>query len=212
MKVSNKGIIALALHEGVVPAPYYDSVGVLTYGVGHTSAAGEPHPMNMGYDMPKDLDVAYKKVFEVFKKDLEKYSAEVNKAIYRPMYQSEFDAAVSFHYNTGAIKRATWVKTFNAGNRALAAKQIMNWSKPKAIINRRKAEQRLFLEGIYPEGNIPVWEVKACKLTGKMIGRLTSERILSYLEPKKTQAPFINLILALIKAFTMPKLNVRDID
>ena len=40
MKTSDAGLFALALHEGIVPAPYKDSVGVLTYGIGHTLGAG----------------------------------------------------------------------------------------------------------------------------------------------------------------------------
>lgn len=32
MKTSDRGIFALAKHEGIVPAPYLDSVGVWTYG------------------------------------------------------------------------------------------------------------------------------------------------------------------------------------
>ena len=41
MRTSDLGIIALLGHEGIVPGPYYDSVGVLTYGVGHTASAGK---------------------------------------------------------------------------------------------------------------------------------------------------------------------------
>ena len=44
MKTSDAGIIALISHEGIVPGPYKDSKGILTYGVGHTKAAGAPDP------------------------------------------------------------------------------------------------------------------------------------------------------------------------
>ena len=33
-----------AEHEGIVPAPYRDSTGLWTYGIGHTAAAGAPGP------------------------------------------------------------------------------------------------------------------------------------------------------------------------
>lgn len=39
IKVSPEGMFTLALHEGLVPGPYRDSVGVWTYGIGHTSRA-----------------------------------------------------------------------------------------------------------------------------------------------------------------------------
>ena len=55
-----------------------------------------------------------------FRNDLAKYESAVNMAFKVPLKQHEFDAAVSFHYNTGAISRASWVKSFNAGKREQA--------------------------------------------------------------------------------------------
>ena len=159
MRTSDSGIIALIGHEGVVPGPYLDSVGVLTYGVGHTSSAGAPNPKDLKAGMPDDLDAELLRVFEVFKKDLEKYEAAVDQAILVPVTQHEFDAAVSFHFNTGAIGRASWVKSMNKGDRAAAVEQIMNWSKPQEIIPRRESEQKLFEHGVYPKEGITVWTV-----------------------------------------------------
>lgn len=159
MKTSDAGVIALISHEGIVPGPYKDSRGVLTYGVGHTKAAGEPDPANMAAGMPTDLDAALVRVFQVFRADLAKYEAAVNKAITVPTSQEQFDAAVSFHYNTGAIAKATWVKTLNAGEPQKAANQIMNWSKPPEIIGRRQAEKNLFSLGVYPSQDLTVWGV-----------------------------------------------------
>ena len=163
MKTSDKGIAAIMQHEGIVPGPYFDSVGVQTYGVGHTAAAGYPDPAEMPAGMPEDLDTELRRVFDVFSEDLLKYELEVHKAIKVPITQHEFDAAVSFHYNTGAIATATWVKSLNAGDRDKAAKEIMNWIKPPEIIPRREAEQRLFRDGIYPDGQIVVWQVNSAR-------------------------------------------------
>ena len=159
MQVSQKGIAALIAHEGIVPAPYFDSVGVLTYGIGHTAAAGYPNPASLPRGVPADLDAALSEVFKVFADDLEAYADAVNRAIRVPVAQHEFDAAVSFHYNTGRISTATWVKTLNAGNRALAADQIMNWRSPAEIIPRRRDEQTLFRDGVYPKARGTVWGV-----------------------------------------------------
>ena len=38
--VSTRGLVEIASHEGIVPMPYFDSVGVLTFGIGHTRSAG----------------------------------------------------------------------------------------------------------------------------------------------------------------------------
>ncbi len=76
-----------------------------------------------------------------------------------PVSQAQFDALVSFHYNTGAIAKASFVKKLNAGDTIGAAAGMMAWSKPAEIIPRRKAEQRLFAHGVYPTGQVTVWKV-----------------------------------------------------
>jgi len=159
VKTSQQGIAAIVIHEGIVPGPYRDSVGVWTYGVGHTAGAGAPDPAKMPRGMPADLDKALRDVFALFAKDLAKYEADVTRAARVPITQSEFDALVSFHYNTGAISRAKITEHLNAGYRLKAAAAFMGWSKPKEIIPRRKDEHALFASGTYPQGRATVWGV-----------------------------------------------------
>ena len=144
-KTSSEGLAELAGHEGIVLEPYKDSVGVWTIGIGHTAAAGEPNPSQM----PRGVAITIERAFDLFKRDVGVYEAAVNLAIRFPLSQTQFDAAVSFHYNTGAIARATWVKTLNSGDVASAADQILNWSKPPEILPRRMKEQKLFRDGVY---------------------------------------------------------------
>lgn len=155
MKTSDAGIFALALHEGIVPGPYLDSEGVWTFGIGHTAAAGAPDPAKM----PRGPSADLARVFAVFRKDLAAYEADVARAVTIDLEQHEFDALVSFHFNTGAIGRASLVKRLNAGDRKAAADGFMAWRKPAAIIERREAEQHLFETGEYPQGRVPVWGV-----------------------------------------------------
>jgi lysozyme len=159
MKISPQGMFALALHEGIVPGPYKDSVGVWTYGIGHTASAGPPNPAKMKRGMPPNLDAEIKRAVALFESDVERYASDVQRALRRPVEQHQFDAMVSFHYNTGAIARASLTKLANAGDIAGAAKAFMRWRKPSEIIPRRQAEQRLFRDGTYPSGVIPVWSV-----------------------------------------------------
>jgi len=159
VKTSDAGIYALALHEGIVPAPYKDSKGVWTYGIGHTAGAGAPDPAKMARGMPKDLDDALADVFAQFRRDLPKYEAGVNRAVKVPISQAQFDALVSFHYNTGAIGRASLVKKLNAGDYAGAATGFLAWMKPPEIKDRRTAEFALFAKGTYPSGLVTVWQV-----------------------------------------------------
>lgn len=168
LTTSPRGIFALALHEGVVPGPYLDSVNVWTWGVGHTAAAGGPDPYLMPRGMPADLDAALASVFAVFRRDLPKYEAGVRAAVKVALQQHEFDALVSFHYNTGAIAKANLTRKLNAGDRAGAAAGFMGWVKPPEIRKRREAEQRLFRTGTYPAGKVSVWQVDA---RGRVIWR-----------------------------------------
>jgi lysozyme len=115
---------------------------------------------------PPDLSGAMETALRLFRTDLARYEKQVADAIKVPVAQHEFDAAVSFHFNTGAIGKASWVKKLNAGDRKGAASGFMAWSKPPEIIDRRKAEQRLFRDGTYPDGKIPVW---GASTTGRVI-------------------------------------------
>lgn len=145
MKTSTKGMIEIASHEGIVLMPYLDSVGVWTWGVGHTKAAGPPDPATM----PKGVERPIAEIFATFSRDLAKYEHRVNDAVKVPLKQHEFDALVSFDFNTGGIYKAALTKALNAGDRAGAARKFMGWSKPPEIIPRRKKEQALFRDGTY---------------------------------------------------------------
>lgn len=163
--VSNKGALALMAEEGLVPAPYYDSVYVLTFGVGHTAAAGapDPHNMPMAFPVGKDLELAIVKAVNVFLSDLEKYTAEVLDAIKVPLLQSELDALVSFHYNTGGIRRAKLTQYINSIDRTdskwvgAISRGFDGWHKPPEIIDRRNREKHLFLTGEYLSTKVAVY-------------------------------------------------------
>ena len=78
-----------------------------------------------------------------------------------PLAAHEFDALVSFHYNTGAIARAALTRALNAGDRVGAGAAFMNWLRPASLRSRREAERDLFLHGRHPKGPIPVWAADA---------------------------------------------------
>lgn len=144
--ISREGLMELVGHEGIVRTRYKDSVGVWTIGVGHTRASGPPDPRTFTGEM------SIEEVFDLFRRDIARYADEVRAVLKVPVSGTEFAALVSFHYNTGGIRRAALVKSLNAGNRSRAAAEFMNWSKPDEIIPRRRKEQKLFAEGIYSGG------------------------------------------------------------
>lgn len=154
MQTSERGKAELAGHEGIVLKPYKDSVGVWTVGIGHTAHAGEPDPYEM-FQNGEELSLDDARL--LFDNDLKKYEARVRKAFTRKLTQTQFDAAVSFDYNTGGILNAWWVRSWEKGWNDRAIDQILNWSKPKSILDRRKREQKLFAEGVYFHQHIPVY-------------------------------------------------------
>lgn len=142
--LSKRTLLELVSHEGIVLEAYKDSVGVWTWGVGVTAASG--HSVSRYKDNPQSVT----KVMDIFKWLVEtKYLPPVIAALGEDLTESQLAAALSFHYNTGAIGRASWVKSYNKGNLATARKQFMNWSKPEEIIPRRKKERDLFFDGVW---------------------------------------------------------------
>lgn len=138
-----RGAAELVAHEAIVREAYRDSVGVWTWSIGLTAAAGID-PLKYK-DKPAPLEDCL--------------AAFINRcnAIYIPavlkafgskaLSEAQFAAALSFHYNTGAIDTADWVKKWIAGDVAGAKSAFMNWSKPASIIERRTKERDLFFDG-----------------------------------------------------------------
>jgi len=202
MKTSTRGRVALAIKEGLVPAPYLDSVGVWTFGIGLAETSGlQPNPRLMPRGMPADLDGAILAAFQQFARVLEKYEAEVRRAVKVPVAQHEFDALVSFHYNTGGIARAALTRHLNAGDRAAAAAAFMNWIRPPEIRGRREAEQRLFRDGVYPTGSVPVYEVTAAHKPGRIIRRIPSTEALAMMQSPAAPAPASGLLAWFLSLF-----------
>lgn len=83
-------------------------------------------------------------------RDLERYAADVARAIGdAPTSQAQFDAMVSFHYNTGAIARATLTKKHIARDHEGAAGEFARWNRAggrvlKGLVRRRAEETRLY--------------------------------------------------------------------
>lgn len=160
MKLSDRGLLEIAEHEGIVPAPYRDSKGIWTYGVGHTRAAGGIDPATLPKGMPPNLSAAIDEALTTFRNDIASYEKRVNDAIDVDLEQHEFDALVSFDFNTGGIFRAKLRQAINRGD-SDAARHFMGWTNPPEIRKRRTAEMELFKTGDYDANgsSIPVWRV-----------------------------------------------------
>lgn len=155
--ITPRAAMELISHEAIVLEAYKDSVGVWTWGIGVTDMSG--HRVGRYKDNPQTVE----RCIEVFEWLLrEKYAPAVDRAFSGfDLAEHQYAAALSFHYNTGAIKRATWVKEFKAGNRSAAKSSFMNWRNPPEIIPRRKKERDLFFDGKWSaDGRATIYPVR----------------------------------------------------
>ena len=143
-------------HEGLAREAYRDSVGVWTWSVGITDASG--HNVARYRDNPQPLE----RCLDVFLWLLEtRYLPAVNAAFgaFEPS-EPQLAAALSFHYNTGAIARASWLKRFLAGETGVARQAILDWRRPPEILPRRRKERDLFFDAKWSgDGTMAVYEV-----------------------------------------------------
>lgn len=147
MRISNKGLVEIAGHEGICLSKYKDSVGVWTIGIGATRTE---IPDLASWPMNKTITI--QEAFDLLAKSITKYEDEINKYLTRTILQTQFDALVSWCYNvgTGWVSKASVIKHVNAGadNKTLYD-SLMMFNKPKEIIHRRMKEANLLAYGRY---------------------------------------------------------------
>lgn len=142
MTLTYRVAMEVAAHEALVRQTYKDSVGVLTWCVGMTNATGHRVERYIGKPAP------LQHCMNVYVWALRAYAKQVDEAFAGiKLTESQYAAALSFHWNTGAIKRATWVQYFRKGDIAKARAAFMNWTKPSEIARRRGLERDLFFDG-----------------------------------------------------------------
>lgn len=143
-KVTFAAAMEIASHEAVIRQTYKDSVGVLTWSVGMTNATG--HRVERYIGKPAPLQTC----LDVYAWALENYADGVRRAFKGyDLTDAQFAAALSFHWNTGKIESASWVRKWKARDIAGARAAFLEWNKPKAIKARRKKEHDLFFDGVW---------------------------------------------------------------
>ena len=152
MDISEPGIAMLEAEEGVVLRAYRCPAGVWTIGAGLTAASGVVTPRAGMVITPDEASALLAKALE------RNYEPAVDRAMWpgRPV-QHEFDAGVMFHFNTGAIGRASWVRAWIRDNADAARRGLMAWNKGggkvlPGLVKRREREADLLLKGVYTPG------------------------------------------------------------
>ena len=147
--LSQKGIATLNFLEGCPLKAYRDVGGVWTIGAGLTAASGVIRP-KMGMTITQaEADRLLQAALD------QKYIPAVLKTMGASCKQNVVDGAVSFHYNTGAIAKASWVAKFKRGDFAGTRVALRLWRKTKGHIvkgleRRREIEADMIILAKYP--------------------------------------------------------------
>lgn len=149
MKASINAINLIKRFEGSSAVAYKDSGGLWTIGVGHLIGDGKLLPP----EFAKPITQA--RIDELLISDLAATERAINMRFTMPLEQYEYDALVSLGFNigAGALGRSSIYKQIALGNKQKAAEHFMDWVYVKrkvvrGLVNRRKAEQALFLNNI----------------------------------------------------------------
>jgi lysozyme len=146
-RMSTSGLEQLIADEGEVLTAYRDVAGVWTIGVGLTAASGVVKP-KAGMRITRAESRAL--LAQALQRN---YEPAVEKAMPNAKPQ-EFDGGASFHFNTGAIGRASWVKAWRLVDRPGVRAGLLLWNKAggkvvAGLTARRQREADLILDGRY---------------------------------------------------------------
>lgn len=144
MRIGSNGEALIKSYEKLRLVAYRDSKGVLTIGWGHTGAAGE-------LQVTPGLRITEEEADRQFAEDIRKFENIVSRSVKVQLSQNQFDALVSFEFNTGELIKSTLLKKLNAGRMREIPSEFMKWTHSggqelSGLEARRRAEVRLWLK------------------------------------------------------------------
>ena len=128
---------------------YNDGTGTWTIGFGHTTAAGLPR-------VSPGMRITAEQADAIIASDLAAVEADVNHHVNVQLSQNQFDALVSFDFNTGALDRSSLIRDINTGitNAVSITAAFEAWRYARVhgemtpiLLGRRQREVKLFLTG-----------------------------------------------------------------
>lgn len=139
MRYSKTGLQLTERFEGCRLVAYQDSRGVWTIGYGHTARVFPGMTCSRAQAETWLLE------------DVDWAEREVNRLVYTPLSQAEFDALVDFTFNCGAgnFDHSTLLELVNAGDMQRAAAEFAKWDRSggqvvAGLLRRRLAEMAEF--------------------------------------------------------------------
>jgi len=155
MQTSKAGIEMIEQLEGSRSHMYLDVAGFPTIGVGHLLEraellSGKIWIGRQSVDWRNGLTKI--QIQKLLAHDLKKFEQTVNEKVRMELFQSEFDALVSFSFNIGqkAFSDSTLLSHLNRGWFNKVPEQFKRWKWAggrivQGLINRRKREVAMFL-------------------------------------------------------------------
>lgn len=158
-ELTPKAVAYSLSEEGMVREAYKDNTGVWTWAGGVTNASGhEVYPRYL--DKVQTLEKCLEVTIWLMR---ERYLPAVRKAFAgHELTEAQLAAAVSFHWNTGAITNTGWVRDVLAG-KPISARSflISHYLNNGTLAARRKREAALFFDGVWPASLLcPVYPVR----------------------------------------------------
>lgn len=146
LSTSKEGLEHIVKWEGLILKRYICPAGKPTIGVGHVILPGENYQV-----------ITREQAFEILAKDVERFERAIKKHITVPLNQNQFDALVSFIFNTGegGIINTGVQQAINTSDFASVPARLEEWSKfrvngklkvNQGLLNRRKSESQLFMK------------------------------------------------------------------
>ena len=135
---SPRGLSIIKAHEGLRLKAYLCPAGVWTIGYGSTG----PH-------VKPGMTITQMQADALLARDVRRFEDRVNRLVKVPITQGQFDALVSFDFNTGALHSSTLLKRLNAGKHSEVPAQLMRWTKGggrelPGLVRRRREEAAMW--------------------------------------------------------------------
>jgi lysozyme len=175
MQTSDKGLNVIRSFEGRALRAYKDAVGVWTIGYGNTNydANAVKELGKIGAGLVITPEQAERLLVASIRTQ---YEPAVKKRLGDNVSQGAMDAGSSFHYNTGAIGKASWPTALLKGDWATVRTSLMSWNKAggtvlSGLTRRRAREYAMAKDQDYgPEGSQGPVEIGANgRPTGKQL-------------------------------------------
>jgi len=147
IKLTPRVVAYVAHHEAIVPEAYKDTRGVWSWGMGLATTGG--YDIMQYKDKETPIVTCLRAAVNALNHD---YLPAIIKAFGdRNLSENQVAAALSFHWNTGAILKAQWVKDFMGGALFPAEKDLRgNYTGNGLLQGRRDSEADLFFKGKWP--------------------------------------------------------------